>query len=74
MIQAKNQDVGINENNISGLFDIDISLSREGTKGEAGTGLGLLLCKDFIEKSEGEIWVSSTSGKGSSFSFLLPTA
>lgn len=54
MIQVKNQGVGINENNISGLFDIDISLSREGTKGEAGTGLGLLLCKDFIEKSGGE--------------------
>ena len=45
---------------------------KQGTKGESGTGLGLILCKEFIERHHGEIWVESEPGKGSAFKFNLP--
>src|SRR3989339_1219888 len=54
------------------LFRIDTNTSQPGTEDEQGTGLGLLLCKEFIEKHEGKIWVDSEEGKGSAFKFTLP--
>jgi signal transduction histidine kinase len=54
------------------LFLINEKTSRKGTQDEPSTGLGLLLCKEFIEKHGGKIWVESEAGKGSSFSFTLP--
>ena len=54
------------------LFKIDEKVSRLGTEGEASTGLGLLLCKDFLEKHNGNIWIESVVGKGSIFYFNLP--
>ena len=54
------------------LFDIRNSFSTLGTKEEAGTGLGLGLCKDSIEKNHGRIWVESQEGVGSTFHFVLP--
>lgn len=74
VLHVKDEGIGINEKDISGLFDLESSLSREGTEGEAGTGFGLLLCKEFVEKSGGEIWVESAPGHGSTFSFSLPKA
>ena len=56
------------------LFHISEKTSRPGTDGEPSTGLGLLLCKEFIEKHNGRIWVESEPGKGSTFSFTVKQA
>jgi len=54
------------------LFRIDKKTGRTGTDNEPSTGLGLLLCKEFIEKHEGKLSVSSEESKGSVFTFTLP--
>lgn len=64
--------VGMSAERIESLFKVDSAQSTRGTKGESGTGLGLLLCKDFIERHGGNIWAESEIGKGSSFHFTLP--
>ena len=64
--------VGISEENVNKLFAIDKNLMTQGTDGETGTGLGLVLCKEFVEKNDGQIWVESKLGEGSVFSFSLP--
>ncbi|HMG89147.1 MAG TPA: tetratricopeptide repeat-containing sensor histidine kinase [Chryseolinea sp.] len=63
--------VGMSENVIDKLFRIDSKHSTKGTANEKGTGLGLILCKEFVEKNGGKIWVSSKEGEGSVFSFSL---
>ncbi len=63
--------VGIKEENIGKLFGLE-NFSTRGTKSEKGTGLGLLLCKEFVEKNGGTIWVESKWEKGSTFSFTIP--
>lgn len=64
--------VGISKENQEKLFRIDQSLTTEGTSSEKGTGLGLILCKEFVEKNGGKIWVESEMNKGASFIFTLP--
>ena len=64
--------VGIPKDRIEQLFRIDENYSTYGTQNERGTGLGLILCKEFIEKHGGKIWVESEEGKGSIFYFTIP--
>jgi signal transduction histidine kinase len=71
-LSVKDTGIGMSSSLIEGLFRIDGLSSRRGTEGEPSTGLGLLLCKEFIEKHGGKIRVESEEGKGSTFSFTLP--
>ena len=66
--------VGISPENIDKLFRIDSKHQTLGTADEKGTGLGLILCKEFIEKHKGKIWAESEKGKGSDFKFTLQIA
>jgi len=71
-IEIKDYGLGMEEKTLDKLFRIDQSVSQNGTKGETGTGLGLIICKEFAEKQDGNIWAESEPGKGSSFCFTLP--
>ncbi|HAF29201.1 MAG TPA: hypothetical protein DCG75_09160 [Bacteroidales bacterium] len=71
-ISVKDNGKGISEENIDKLFRIDQEYSTKGTENESGTGLGLILCKELIGQSNGELFVESTLGKGSNFKFVLP--
>lgn len=73
-IYIEDNGVGIKPEKIDLLFKADPSPSTEGTNGEIGTGLGLLLCKEFVELNKGKIWVESQLGAGSKFIFTLPKA
>lgn len=64
--------IGIEAENIPKLFRAGSMYKRKGTAREQGTGLGLILCKEFIEKHNGQIWIESEAGKGSTFEFTLP--
>jgi signal transduction histidine kinase len=64
--------VGIQPKDVEKLFRIDTKVYTKGTAEESGTGLGLILCKEFIEKNSGTIRVASELGKGSQFKFTLP--
>jgi PAS domain S-box-containing protein len=71
-VSVKDQGVGIAPEDISKLFHIDMKYKSTGTAGESGTGLGLLLCKEFVEKNGGTIWCDSEPGAGSTFTFRIP--
>jgi PAS domain S-box-containing protein len=64
--------IGICDEDLDKLFRIDISHTTPGTASERGTGLGLILCKEFVERHGGNIWVESQEGEGSTFKFTLP--
>lgn len=63
--------IGMSKEEIEKLFRIDIQFSKSDSVGEEGSGIGLILCKDFIEKNWGKIWVESELDKGSTFHFTL---
>jgi len=72
VVSIEDSGTGIKSEDIKKLFRIDIHYSRPGTANEKGSGLGLIICKEFVEKNNGKIWVESNKGKGSIFSFTLP--
>ncbi len=71
-ISVTDNGIGIAPGDLAKLFDISEVITTKGTAKETGTGLGLLLCKDFVEKHGGKIWLESEVGKGSDFKFTLP--
>jgi len=73
-ISVKDTGIGMNEKILENLFRIDELNCRQGTNGEPSTGLGLILCKDFIDRHEGKIWAESTEFMGSTFHILLPNS
>ncbi|PKH67363.1 PAS domain-containing sensor histidine kinase [Flavobacterium sp. ALD4] len=71
-ITISDNGIGMNEDVKSKIFKIGYEVTQSGTSGETGTGLGLILCKEFVEKHDGEIWVESELGKGCLVKFTLP--
>jgi len=71
-VSIQDTGIGISQESISQLFRLDSNISTNGTENETGTGLGLIICKEFIEKHGGIIWVESELRKGSRFAFTLP--
>jgi signal transduction histidine kinase len=71
-IAVKDNGIGISPENFKKLFCIDCNMISYGTEGEQGTGLGLILCKEFVEKNSGTIRVESEEGKGSTFTVTIP--
>lgn len=66
--------IGIAEEDIPKMFRIETHFVMQGTNKESGTGLGLILCKEFIQKHGGDLWVESVLGDGSRFCFTIPKA
>lgn len=73
-VTVSDNGVGMTADHAQKIFALDQKTSLRGTDGEIGTGLGLPLCKEMVEKCGGRIWVESTLGKGSQFHFTLPVA
>lgn len=71
-ISISDTGIGMSQEMIDNLFRIDVRTNRKGTEGELSSGLGLLLCNEFIGKHDGKIWVESEEGKGSVFYFTIP--
>lgn len=71
-ITISDNGIGISKKDIQKLWEVSEHFTRKGTSNEEGTGFGLIFCKEFIEKHDGEIWVTSEPGKGSDFKFTMP--
>lgn len=74
VIYIQDSGIGIPKEDIEKIFNIQHKVNRPGTEGEPSSGLGLLLCKEFVEKHGGQIWVESEIGKGSTFYFTMKKA
>jgi signal transduction histidine kinase len=70
-VSVQDTGIGIESGKVSELFNFNRIFTSDGTTGEHGTGLGLPLCKEFVERNGGKIWVESELGKGSKFTFSL---
>lgn len=71
-VSVSDNGTGVKKENIEKLFRIDTHYTQKGTSNEQGTGLGLIIVKEFVEKNGGKIWVESEEKKGSTFKFTLP--
>lgn len=74
IVIIKDNGVGMSEKTLNSLFDLAEKKSLPGTNNEKGTGLGLILCKEFVERNNGKIWVESKLGEGSTFYFTVKLA
>lgn len=72
IIQVIDNGIGMTQERIDNLFQIQTADSTVGTNNEKGTGLGLILCKEFVDQHHGRIWADSIIGQGSTFSFSIP--
>lgn len=70
-VSVQDNGVGMSANQVKKVFDTNVLYTTRGTANEKGTGLGLKLCKEFVEKMGGTIWVESEEGKGSTFNFTV---
>ncbi len=73
-VSILDEGIGISPENQEKIFRVDTQFKTEGTSGEKGTGLGLIICKEFVERNGGRISLISDDGKGSKFSFSIPKA
>lgn len=71
-VTIKDDGIGMSQSELENIFTADFNKSKIGTGNEEGNGLGLVLCKEFIEKQGGKIWVESSLNNGSEFKFTLP--
>ncbi|MEJ2596280.1 MAG: ATP-binding protein, partial [bacterium] len=71
-VMVRDEGIGLSEENAEKIFRIDAKYKSHGTSGEKGTGLGLIICKEFVEKNGGQIWCESQEGKGTRFYFTIP--
>jgi len=71
-VSVRDSGIGMDSIMVANLFRLDTQTNRKGTEGEPSSGLGLLLCKELIEKHGGKIWAESEEGKGSAFYFTIP--
>jgi signal transduction histidine kinase len=74
IVCVEDNGVGIEKENLEKLFQLDSNYKTKGTNGERGTGLGLVICKEFVDYHNGKIWAESTLGKGSKFFVSLPVS
>jgi len=73
LFSVSDNGVGMKKSALEKMFRIDVSSSTKGTNDEGGTGLGLILCKEFVDKHGGKIWAESEIGNGSTFFFTIPS-
>lgn len=73
-VRVTDTGIGMDKELLSKLFTVNEQVSRKGTDGEASSGLGLLICKEFIDLQGGKIWAESEENKGSTFYFTLKNA
>jgi PAS domain S-box-containing protein len=71
-LSIRDTGIGMNKDILDKLFHLDEYTNRKGTDGEPSTGLGLIICKDFVEKHGGKIWAESEVGEGSTFYLIIP--
>jgi PAS domain S-box-containing protein len=74
IVKVRDTGCGIGAEDMLNLFRLDVSYSTKGTENESGTGLGLILCKDLVERQGGKIWLESKINEGSTFYFTIPLA
>nr|WP_315150059.1 tetratricopeptide repeat-containing sensor histidine kinase [uncultured Flavobacterium sp.] len=72
MISISDTGIGMDAKMLENIFQLDVKNNRKGTEDEPSSGLGLILCKEFIEKHGGQIWIESTEEKGSTVNFSIP--